>query len=311
MAQLIKLKDYISRYEIDFYRYPGQFIRLKQEKWNKLVELWKGEGEQVNTTSAEQEPPPKKNWFQKMVSNWHDREQSLDFFKKEERERETTLPSSMQELKQYYLDRLLPTQIKWATSTIHEASFMEPGLEYHPQLKYFIQRFPDTFFIMFQPIFLIKQAEIEAETIMITPLEVLCISIVEKAPEYQIEAQAERTWILHRNEEKTKMLSPLVSLKRTENIVKSILHANEIDMPVNKVVLSRSNEIMRKNEPYQTEIVDKTAYHDWFEKMRAYQSPLKHTQLRAGEALLKHCQTTSVKRPEWEEEDIDSQEFHL
>ena len=29
LAQLIKLEDYVSRYEHDILQYPGQFIRLK------------------------------------------------------------------------------------------------------------------------------------------------------------------------------------------------------------------------------------------------------------------------------------------
>lgn len=30
MAQLVKIQDYISRYQIDLARYPTQFVRLKK-----------------------------------------------------------------------------------------------------------------------------------------------------------------------------------------------------------------------------------------------------------------------------------------
>ncbi|MFD2761894.1 hypothetical protein [Lentibacillus juripiscarius] len=40
MAQLIKLEDDVSRYEWNMYRYPGQFMRLKQDQWSKLHCLW-------------------------------------------------------------------------------------------------------------------------------------------------------------------------------------------------------------------------------------------------------------------------------
>ena len=36
MAQLIKIQDYISRYEQDIYRYPSQFAKLKKQQWDKL-----------------------------------------------------------------------------------------------------------------------------------------------------------------------------------------------------------------------------------------------------------------------------------
>lgn len=40
MAQIIKLFDYISRYELDAYRYPSQFIRLKKQQWEKVFQAW-------------------------------------------------------------------------------------------------------------------------------------------------------------------------------------------------------------------------------------------------------------------------------
>ncbi|ARI76757.1 hypothetical protein [Halobacillus mangrovi] len=40
MAQLIKLQDYISRYETSIYQYPSQFIRLKRENWSKFQHLF-------------------------------------------------------------------------------------------------------------------------------------------------------------------------------------------------------------------------------------------------------------------------------
>jgi len=36
MAQVIKIEDYISRYEIDPYRYTNQFIRYKKLQWEEL-----------------------------------------------------------------------------------------------------------------------------------------------------------------------------------------------------------------------------------------------------------------------------------
>ncbi|NLY79377.1 MAG: NERD domain-containing protein, partial [Lysinibacillus sp.] len=36
MAQLVKLQDYISRYEIDLTRYPTQYVRLKRTQWDKV-----------------------------------------------------------------------------------------------------------------------------------------------------------------------------------------------------------------------------------------------------------------------------------
>ena len=40
MAQLVKLADYISRYENDLTRYPTQFIRLKRYQWKRIKNQW-------------------------------------------------------------------------------------------------------------------------------------------------------------------------------------------------------------------------------------------------------------------------------
>ncbi len=40
MAQLVKLLDYVSRYENDLSRYPTQYIRLKTSQWKRMKIQW-------------------------------------------------------------------------------------------------------------------------------------------------------------------------------------------------------------------------------------------------------------------------------
>mgnify|MGYP006875696364 FL=1 len=56
-------------------------------------------------------------------------------------------------------------------------------------------------------------------------------------------------------------------------------------------------------EPYRTSLVGKREFDEWFQQKRNISSPLKSEQLKAIEALLSYCQTTSVRRPEWARED--------
>ena len=53
MGQLIKLQDYISRYELDIYKYPARFIRLKRKQW----ELYKKNGNMKNCDSKNRLSP--------------------------------------------------------------------------------------------------------------------------------------------------------------------------------------------------------------------------------------------------------------
>ena len=73
MAQLIKLQDYVSRYEQDIYRYPSQFIKLKKQQWDKIKAAYlAGELEQLYSQSYENQlideayEEEKKSVFQKM-----------------------------------------------------------------------------------------------------------------------------------------------------------------------------------------------------------------------------------------------------
>lgn len=295
MAQLIKLQNYITRYEWDIYRYPSQFIRYKQDNWKKLLNLWNNP-ELLSTLSdieEEQKKPSKWNLFQR---------------KKEQEEVEATkhdvmLPNTEEELKHYFLNQLIPFQFKWATSTISNVSFVAPKYYKDELLHYFLKRFPDTYFVMYYPVFEIRKAPVEGEIILISPLGIEIIYVLEENQNTMITASDDRSWVLENGVKSKKQLSPIFALKRTEKIVKGILDKYDISFPVHKVVLSRTNIINFLKEPYHTRIIGKHEYDQWFQQKRSLNSPLKSVQLKAAEALLKHCQSSYVKRPEWLDED--------
>lgn len=298
MAQLIKLLDYISRYESNPFHYPSQYIRLKQENWQALEKDWEAEQTKGKTQAApvEEEAVSRFKWnpFVKKA------EQTKDPVIEEE---DLFLPRSKKQLIQYFLNQLYPFQIKWATTTLSQVSFIDPKYNHEANLRYLLQRMPDIYLVMYHPIFNIKQAPIESEIIIISPLGVDIICLMEEHPDTNIIVTDERMWDLEMNNSKTKIISPLIALKRTEQIVKGIFNRHEIDFPINKIVLSKTNRIICTSEPYQTAIIGKREFDAWLEHKRQLSSPLKNVQLRAMEALLLHCQTTSVTRPEWEDTD--------
>ncbi|WP_234402372.1 NERD domain-containing protein [Oceanobacillus damuensis] len=210
------------------------------------------------------------------------------------------LPDTEAELKQYFLDKLFRFQMKWATTTVTETSFVNGDYYDDPLLKYMMQRFPDTYLIMYFPIFAIKKAPIETEILLISPIGIEIIHFLEKSPDTVIMAGDERSWTLEKGNEYTKILSPLIALKRSEKLINSILSSYSIDFPIKKTVLSRTNSIVYATEPYNTKLIGQKNYADWFQEKRQLSSPLKSTQLKTAEALLKTCQTTSMKRPEWD-----------
>ncbi|MBC5638604.1 NERD domain-containing protein [Ornithinibacillus sp. BX22] len=298
MAQLIKLQNYITRYEWDIYRYPSQFIRYKQDNWKKLLNLWNNP-ELLSTLSdieEEQKKPSKWNLFQR---------KKVQDEVVEDTKHDVILPNTEEELKHYFLNQLIPFQFKWATSTISNVSFVAPKYYKDELLHYFLKRFPDTYLVMYYPVFEIRKAPVEGEIILISPLGIEIIYVLEPNQNTMITASDDRSWVLENGVKSMKQLSPIFALKRTEKIVKGILDKYDISFPIHKVVLSRTNIINFLKEPYHTRIIGKHEYDQWFQEKRSLNSPLKSVQLKAAEALLKHCQSSYVKRPEW----VDEEEF--
>ncbi|MBS7429336.1 NERD domain-containing protein [Virgibacillus pantothenticus] len=297
LAQLIKLQDYISRYEWSPYRYPSQFIRLKNENWHQLKDMWeKAANSSVDHTEMMQEAKEHPRW-----KLWKRKTKAVDV-DHEEYTADLDLPETEQGLKQYYLDKLLHLQMKWATSTVTDISFVDKKWTEDNEIKYFLQRFPDTYLFLYYPIFTIKKAPVECEIILISPIGIEIICQLRETTGATIIAQDARTWIVEKENSRGKLLNPHIALKRTENIIKGILSHYHLNFPITKTILAKSNPVQFLAEPYQTKIIGKQQYDSWFSQKRNMTSPLKNQQLKVAEALLKHVQTTSVKRPEWEEE---------
>lgn len=298
MAQLIKLTDYISRYEWNIYRYPTQFIRLKKDNWNKLYQMWLDQKE----NGLEEVYVP--NVEPSLLSKLKRRLKRENEIETEEHIRShDKLPLTEIELKHYFLDKLFPFQLKWATSTVTDVSFVDPVYYSDHHLKFFLQRFPDIYLVMYNPVFQIKKAVVDGQIIFISPIGIEIISLLETDPNSSIYADGDRTWVIRGHSREKTIINPLISLKRTEQIVRNILLSGELDFPIQKTVISRTNQMIYTREPYRTNLIDTFSFEKWFENKRKQVSPLKNKQLKAADLLLKHCATTAVKRPEWDEDD--------
>src|SRR5699024_1184631 len=165
---------------------------------------------------------------------------------------------------------------------------------------------PDIYFLMYHPVFNIKKAPIDAEIILISPFDIEIISFIHEHAEATILATNDRKWTVESETNQKSILSPVISLKRTDKIIQNILHTNNIEIPMKKHIIYYNNHILYTTEPYQTNIIGKQDDPKWFEQKRALTSSLKSVQFKAMEALLSHCQTNAVLRPEWNDEQHNS-----
>ncbi len=295
MAQLIKLYDYISRYETNMYQYSSQYIRLKLENWKKIKHRWE-QGE-LHPNEEEGESLYEREARDKM---W------LRFFRKEKVEydvgtpEEPWTPATMMELKQYFLDGILPFQVKWASTTIQKKSFIEKTIYKDQMLKILLQRLPDTFLVMYYPVVEIKSVPVEAEILIIGPHEVEIISVMEVPDVTMIHPSSESSWQVEKMGEHAKVFSPMHGLKRTETFVRSVLHMYTLDFSFHKVVLAPSHTFDGAKPPFLTSYIDSTNFSEWLDKKRKLNAPLKHKQLKVANLLMRHTKTIAFKRPEWE-----------
>ncbi|KPB05350.1 hypothetical protein [Bacillus sp. CHD6a] len=314
MAQLIKLQDYITRYEADIYRYPNQFIRLKKQQWKTYQEMLKNPVDIKSSSpiaQTEEITSSKDGRLISLMKSFRKKQQEQELFTvnnlnvNDEQEEEWELPrvtgsKSPEERKQQFLDSILPLQLKWASSTIREMSYLQKNYKREWLLKYFLQRFPDTFFVMYKPIFLVKHAPVELEVIIITPNEIMALYYMEEQEESVILGNNDRFWSIREREKERKIVNPTIGLNRMGSIIKNILQIYDVSLPVTKLLLHPKGYIDITDGPADVQVVDKRSYTKWFEKMRANKLPLKHSQLKAAGALLSHCQSTYIDRPEWQ-----------
>lgn len=300
LAQLIKLRDYVSRYEINPFHYPTQFIRLKRDNWGKLVEQW----EKENEAEVEAELESDKSFDGKSTFRWN------PFNTKKERVEDPVifkrnLPSSKDQLRKYFLNQLFPFQLKWATSTLTQVSYTDKKHYFDQRLKFFLQHFPDIYLVMYYPIFNIKKAPVDLDIIIISPIGIEIVTILNEEPGSTIIASDERTWYVEKDQGTKKIISPVISLKRTEHIVESILQAYNLSFAIHKTVLCERSQFIYYQEPYKISLIGEKEYKEWYEGKRRLSGSLKGLQLKVMGALLDHCLSTSVRRPEWEKDDED------
>ncbi len=275
------------------FRYPSQFIRLKKQQWNKVKLEWEESStSQVKNQKLINQTIEKHSFFQRLKRNHitEDAQNELDITAFSKR------PNSLEELKQDFLDRIFEFQMKWASSTVREKSYIDKLFYKDSNVKYFLQRFPDTYLVLYKPIFKLKKAPVEVEIVIVSPTTTWLITILEGEENSVFLGSNERFWIERNGKQENRVLSPMIELDRMDGIVRTIYSLYDIELPIRKVILNRTGYFDFPLVPYDVELVEKRNYEEWFSSLRKMSSPLKHMQLKGANALLQYCQTVCVRR---------------
>ncbi|WP_227936547.1 NERD domain-containing protein [Alkalihalobacillus deserti] len=304
MAHLIKLEDYISRYQFDLNRYPSQYTRMKKEKWYYLKSEWEQlqyDSLNINEKEVTEFMVEESQSFLKRLRQWMkgNRKEPEECLKGDNR----LARMSLEQVREEFLQELYYSQLRWASSSLLEESSLHPQYKRDKWLKFFAQQVPDNFFLLYKPVFFIKRAPIELDIILISPTEIHCITLLNGHEHSVFEASSDRFWTEFIDETRKKKISPLVSLSRMSGIIKPILQDEQIVFPLKKIVLSPTSIIDNKMQGTNVEFIDKRTFATWAEKIRKHPSPIKHQQLKVTSLLLDFCDTASEDLEDEDEND--------
>ncbi|GKV69533.1 hypothetical protein NCCP2716_20310 [Sporosarcina sp. NCCP-2716] len=323
MAQLVKMLDYVSRYEQDLSRYTTQFIRLKRSQWERMKRQWdhgvdlagwqhdEAEDGQAETAAAAAESPERGNRFFTLsrflpfrkaeaepdtIAAAADLEAAAAEEKLQFTPNFTTQPRSVQQLRKLYIDQLFHFQLKWASSTLTEWSNVDGKYMRDKLLRELLGSLPDSFLVFYYPVLKLKKAPVELELLILTPVECLCITVLNGRDGSVFAGSGDRFWVEKIGDRESKILNPTISLNRMAKIVSSLFAADGIDFPIRKVLLTKDSYLDFPNGAADMQQVDRRDYPKWFDKMKKLSVPMKSKQFKAAQTIFNVCQTTAASR---------------
>ncbi|AOM82120.1 nuclease-related domain-containing protein [Salisediminibacterium beveridgei] len=305
MAQLIKLSDYVSRYEIDIYRYPSRYVRLKKERWQRLKLDWEARKKREQMPLWHSPSHFEVSQIKQKFNTWRRQ------FTKKEDEDVTDLPfdeqqdQSFDDLKRAFRDELFRFQMNWASSTISEISRVKKSYYYDGFLRFLAQELPDTVFVMYQPVCYLKKAPVDMDVILITPFEIWLIRHLKGNDQTIFDRESDRRWEKRVNDQRVSFMSPLMDLKRSRQVIEHLLDELDTDIPIRQAVISMDGYIDMSPRSTRIKLYDRRTLHEFKEQMLKSTAPIKSHQLKMADILLANSMTLSEIREDLEMDETD------
>ncbi|MCO7175904.1 hypothetical protein ACFP7A_01935 [Sporolactobacillus kofuensis] len=260
MAQLIKVNQCVSRYQLDLRAYANRFTWLKKRR----MEEWKEKWGNTSTIKDQSDRDDKDNKSIKaQFENW--------FFEK---------------------------QVGWATRTAFEVSQSPKHLQEEHWVRRILTRINDVSFFMYQPVLLTKSGSIQLDSLIIGNDLICCVHPLIGEPGHVFQSVSQRTWCEITNGGATKQLiNPLISLRRSKAVVSAFLRNHGLnEMVIKTAVYAPDGYIEQVMSSYETDFVDRRNERKWFEWLDQHALLLKREQLDAAEMILQHSETIAESR---------------
>jgi hypothetical protein len=260
MAQLIKINQCVSRYQLNFRCYANRYNWLKKRRMEAWRENWLDNHTIQNSV----------NNVDKYSNHW-----KVDFD-----------------------DWLFDKQLAWSTSTAFERSERPVTIRTEHWLRRMLKGINDVSFIMYQPVLLTKSGPVQLDSLLITNDMICCVHplLGETGDVYQPYSQ--RMWYQITNGAVVRpLVNPMISLRRTKAVVAAFLKGKGLtSMQVGAVVYTPDCYIERTANDYESDFVDQRNEREWFQKMDQHSLLMKREQIESAEALLSMSETLCESR---------------
>ncbi|MCQ2008698.1 MAG: hypothetical protein ABF629_00435 [Sporolactobacillus sp.] len=259
MAQLIKINQCISRYQMNFRSYANRYNWLKKRRFAE----WKEDWEHVHGIQQSDD--------------------GADIYKNQ--------------LKHEFEDWLFDKQLEWSTRTAFEWSSFPDTIYSEHWLRHLIKEINDVSFFMYLPVLLTRSGPVQLDSLLIANDVICCVHPLLGNPGDVFQPVSQRNWNVITNGAQRPLLNPLISLRRTKAVVSAFLQSKGLrSMEVEAVVYAPDGYIESKAGEFEARFIDLRNEAEWFQKMDQHSLLMKRGQIECAEALLNNSETVSEPR---------------
>ncbi|RYM02117.1 hypothetical protein EWH99_11625 [Sporolactobacillus sp. THM7-7] len=259
MAQLIKINQCVSRYQMDFLRYARRFVRVKKRRLAEWTADWTIHSFGTRDRQGNQSVP--------------DKERDSRFF-----------------------DWLFEEQLRWAANTPWETSALPEHVRSESWLKTILRTVADQAFIMYRPVLAARAATVELDSLLITGDTVWCIRPLIREEGSVFQEVSPRKWREIATGSARDMLNPRISMNRTRSLVSALLDSKGMRMKIASCAFAPDGYIEFAEPGPRTFFIDCRNKNEWYRNLSIHSLIMKKEQIAAVRALLKNCGTVSVPR---------------
>lgn len=191
---------------------------------------------------------------------------------------------------------LFRMQLDWATRTPERRSICPDEIEDAAWVRKLLHQINDLSFLAYRPVLLTKSGAVQLDSLLITNDVIWCVLSLPGEAGSVFQEISGRKWREIITGGEREVLSPLISLRRTQTVIGAFLKQEGIAMKTASAVLAPQGFIEFVPDDSGAALVDLRGMRNWLDEISRHSLMLKKTQLQTADALLAHFETIDAPR---------------